>query len=555
MSGAPALAPADGLDTSKVLALANALRIERRLDAAVVLFEHLLALDPADEGAMGGLVLALGAAGRTLEALHRLMAMKRLRPDLDTLLSMIREQSLPAVAKYNAHLEAGEIEEAERYAAALADLVPRGEPMLSAALTCNLALGRAEEAARYARALLDVDPDHAAARAVLAQATPIAPAASEHPLVRLRDLHDAASAILCRPLDLEAAAEAERLRQAGLAVRVDAPDGSEWKAWELHYRMLLEAIDLPAVFAPTPEALPEPELAFADAAGAPLDGWPAIRARAETLGARCIFFAAADEAYVELYARWYALSVLKYCDVPCLVVIHVIGGAGRLGEVAGKVGIDDERLAFSADGFDIAAVTTRCYDAPPKGEASKPLAHLQSVRFLRLGALMAQLERPVFVSDIDLLLQRGVADLMERCAGADLGLNENDFSPNAGSRLTANLLLANPTPNAATFVRFLSNYLARMLARPQVTRWIDQLALVMARQHLQVHGQAGGLAYFDTASDINNVMYPSYHAEHPFRFLSLFHGFDTSSLENNPRVLGEAATPAPRRKAKKAMAK
>jgi hypothetical protein len=35
-------------------------------------------------------------------------------------------------------------------------------------------------------------------------------------------------------------------------------------------------------------------------------------------------------------------------------------------------------------------------------------------------------------------------------------------------------------------------------------------------------------------------MYPSYQ-EHPFRFLSLFHGFDTSSLED-PRVLsGEAA--------------
>jgi len=33
-------------------------------------------------------------------------------------------------------------------------------------------------------------------------------------------------------------------------------------------------------------------------------------------------------------------------------------------------------------------------------------------------------------------------------------------------------------------------------------------------------------------------MYPSYQA-HPFRFLSLFHGFDTSSLEHDPRVLGE----------------
>jgi hypothetical protein len=35
-------------------------------------------------------------------------------------------------------------------------------------------------------------------------------------------------------------------------------------------------------------------------------------------------------------------------------------------------------------------------------------------------------------------------------------------------------------------------------------------------------------------------MYPSYQ-EHPFRFLSLYHGFDTSSLEHNPKVLGRDA--------------
>jgi hypothetical protein len=41
-------------------------------------------------------------------------------------------------------------------------------------------------------------------------------------------------------------------------------------------------------------------------------------------------------------------------------------------------------------------------------------------------------------------------------------------------------------------------------------------------------------------------MYPSYQ-EHPFRFLSLYHGFDTSSLEGDPRVLGEPAAKPTRR--------
>jgi hypothetical protein len=115
--------------------------------------------------------------------------------------------------------------------------------------------------------------------------------------------------------------------------------------------------------------------------------------------------------------------------------------------------------------------------------------------------------------------------------------NENELSLNAGSRLTANLVLVNPTPNAALLLRFLRNYLDRVLAEPAITRWIDQLALVLARHHLALHGDHPRIEYFDTASDINNVMYTSYQ-EHPFRFLSLYHGFDTSSLEGDIRVAG-----------------
>jgi hypothetical protein len=216
--------------------------------------------------------------------------------------------------------------------------------------------------------------------------------------------------------------------------------------------------------------------------------------------------------------------------VPCLVVVHVIGGMKDLKAVAKSLGITDKRLVFAGDAFDAAAVTTKCYDAPPKGLSAKPIAHFQSVRFLRLGALLQKLDLPVFVSDIDLLLQRGVADLLERCANDDVVLNENGASMHAGSRLTANLLLVNPTENAARFLRFLRASLERALSGAEVSRWIDQLALLLARHHLWLRGDAARIGYFDTNTDINNVMYPSYQ-ENPFRFLSLYHGFDTSSLE------------------------
>jgi hypothetical protein len=199
--------------------------------------------------------------------------------------------------------------------------------------------------------------------------------------------------------------------------------------------------------------------------------------------------------------------------------------------------VTDERLVFMACDFDPARATTRIYDAPPKTWIEKPVAHLQSVRFLRLGALLKHLKRPVFVSDIDLLLQRGVADLLEAHDHRDVVLNENEVTFNAGSRLTANLLLVNPTPNGAVFVNALASYLEDRLSRPFVTRWIDQVGLTLARHNLQANAPGAQIGYFDTRSDINNLMYPSYQ-EHPYRFFSLFHGFDTSSLERDPRVLG-----------------
>jgi hypothetical protein len=146
----------------------------------------------------------------------------------------------------------------------------------------------------------------------------------------------------------------------------------------------------------------------------------------------------------------------------------------------------------------------------------------------------------MFVSDIDLLLQRGVADLLAQHADRDLVLNENLVSKAAASHITANLLLLHPTANTAVFLRFLRAYLERALARPEVTRWVDQLGLVLAWHHLTLRCPDARIGYFDTKSDINNVIYPSYR-EHPFRFLSLYHGFDTSSLENNPQVLGGGA--------------
>lgn len=469
-----------------------------------------------------------------------------------------RARAIALVEAFNRHLAAGEVDRAEACAATLADMAPDNQDMLAAALACNQSLGRSEKVADYAAKLVALDPGHVAARTALAElcqargdvegeichriALALSPKNELHPLMRLRDLHDTASAVLRQAPSAMGAAQVAQLASAARDLTVGAPEGSELALWEKHYRLMMEAMDLEAAFGPTPASPVEPKSRFFSASGEWL-GREGLHGAAERLGARAVFFAAADRAYVDLYARWYALSILSHADVPSLVIIHVIGGAGELEAAAASVGIKDERLIFTGDQFDAGAVTTHCYDAPPKGRSAKPLAHFQSVRFQRLGNLLAILRLPVFVSDIDLLLQRGVSDLLERCSSADVVLNENELSAHAGSRLTANLVLVRPTANADTFLRYLGAYLTHALAQPEVTRWIDQMGLLFARAHLLVRGDRPRVEYFDTHSDINNIMYQSYQ-ENPFRFLSLYHGFDLSSLQAYAETLrAEAKSP------------
>jgi hypothetical protein len=519
----------------------------------LLLLEHLDETHPGDAETLRPLVKMLSAEGQTLDAIEKLVKWKSATTDTEALLGEIQSQVPAAIQGFNDRLAAREIEKAERYASALVALIPRNIALLDAALSCNLALGRKGKAAQYAATLLSLDASHTAARSLLAEcpdksdgedseiedrmALALAAKSDIHPLIRLRDMHDAVSAILCRPLTSRGVEQMEQLLKAAKEIGIDGLDDSEWEGWAKHYRLLLDAVDLPAVQGATPAMAREPKNELMTSSGVPLN-WLELRASAARLGAEAVFFAAADREYVDLYARWYIKSVLKHCDVPCLVILHVIGGAGDLREVVKSVGIRDKRLIFSGDRFDAKGVTTECYDSPPKGRIAKPVAHLQSIRFLRLGSFVRKLKLPVFVSDIDLLLQRGVKDLLERSAHADVVLNENAESKNAGSRLTANLLLVNPTDNAALFLRFLRSYLERALSKSEVTRWIDQFGLMLARHHLSLRANNPRIDYFDTTKDINNVMYTSYR-EHPFRFLSLYHGFDTSSLEDNPKVLGE----------------
>lgn len=464
-----------------------------------------------------------------LERLKTLLALKARGVHPEVLLGALRVVLNPALARFNELAGAGNMNAAVLYADALADLLPGNPAVLNAAISCNTALGRHPRSAQLAAMLAAVQPAEVPAAAASAEAQP-----DIHPLIRLRDLHDEAGALLCGPLDSECAGRIGALKTAAAALQVPVPDESEWAQWEKHYRLSLEAMDPSDIFKPTPKPSQGGKVALADCAGKKID-WGRLQAAAGGLRAKAIFFAAADRPYVELYGRTYIESILEHSDVSSMVVLHVIGGAKELPDIAASLGISSNRLFLSGDAFDAGAVKTRCFDTPPKGLSGAPIAHFQSARFLRVGALLQKMQLPVFVSDIDLVLQRGVKDLMRQFSDQDLVLNENRHSVSVGSRYTANLLLLNPTANTAIFLRFLQGYLEKSLAAPEVSRWIDQFGLLMARHHLMQRRADARIGYFDVKSDINNVIYTKYQA-HPYRFLSLFHGFDMSSLPQRPKA-------------------
>src|SRR5262249_8370427 len=133
-----------------------------------------------------------------------------------------------------------------------------------------------------------------------------APSNDAHPLIRLRDLHDLLGIILCEELDGKSLKQAEQLLDAARHVHVDVPAGSELEGWLKHYRLALDAIDLPAIGGRTPEPS-EWNVELATSSGRALD-WAKVQAASKRLGAKAIFFAAADRKYVDLYARWYVNS-------------------------------------------------------------------------------------------------------------------------------------------------------------------------------------------------------------------------------------------------------
>ncbi len=443
------------------------------------------------------------------------------------------------LARFRALHAAGDLDGAERIAARLVSLLPGRLDLLQAALACNLGLGRARRAQRFARQVLPFAPAHPLAHLALVDGhaargdraaeeasrrhVAMAPAGALHPIRHLHDAHRALSLMLARPCDAQAARHAAELATMARAVGAERLAEESQRHWARHYRCLVMAAD-PALLAPGAAAAALGELPLRAGTGQRL-GWAGLRRRPAWREAAVTFLVAADERYLRLYGRAYLGSVLRRADVACMVCVHVIGGAAKLPELAAELGVSDPRVFFTGDDFAAGGVTTLCHDSD--GPRALPVAHFQSLRFAMAERMLLATGRPVIISDIDVLLQRGVADLLVAHQGVDVVLNRNAQSESFGSHITANLVLLMPSVGGRAFAHTLRSYLENALAGAEVSRWIDQCGLQMAWWQSAAQGTRFG--WFDTMSDINNVIYPRW-APNPFRFLSLYHGFEMASL-------------------------
>lgn len=185
MTQVPTAVAASAMDAeiSDLVAIADLLRREGRTAMALPILKMLARLHPGRDAIRLALVRTFSELGMTFEAIAELNLLKQ-RSANTGVLAAIQAEARVAIEKFNACLARNEPVEAERYAAALAELLPQHTPSLQAAMTCNVALGRTAEAVKYARTILMLEPQNAEVQKLLAsllnppgaQAAPVAAA-------------------------------------------------------------------------------------------------------------------------------------------------------------------------------------------------------------------------------------------------------------------------------------------------------------------------------------------------------------------------------------------
>lgn len=544
-----------------VVRVASFLRRDRQPQRALALYHHILSLEPDHIDALHGLAVTAREMRLVDEMTDALCRLKPLTPANSSMNADIATLGLGVFAAFLRYQEAHEEKEALRVLAKLLVIYPHKPLVLEHAITLFSSTGDRKQAIECAKTLLNIEPDHTLAyqtmvehchhppyiqqEIVRAVTTVYQTDETAHPTLRLQRIYQAVGVLISTHWTSEHITILNALIALANTVvhaRTVPKEDPVYHGF-MFYRATLTSLRLPALLQPAPPPEPWPAIRFISSDGHLLDA-RSRRAKAASQQAEMVFFSAADPLYVVRYGKHFLSALFARCDVPFLVVIHIIGGIHRLEEIAARVGVQDERLLYSADDFDPDSVQRITYDVHRAASRELSLVvYYQSARFLWLGHILEQFALPVLVADIDQWLQRGMRDLVDRISDQDIVFHEAHGNYQLGSRLIANLLWVQPTDPGLTFARFLRYYLNEGLKHAEQVGFgayfTDQNALVMARHHMLQGDTPSRLHTFEQL-DINVGMYKTY-THNPFRFLSLYTGFDLASLPD----LGDDAPPGP----------
>ncbi|MGO9486367.1 MAG: FkbM family methyltransferase [Rhodomicrobium sp.] len=539
-----------------VLSVAGALLSEGRAGEALSLYNHVLALDPANSASLSGSAQALSVEENVTGALRRLAALRDKTADLSGLVPKIAETMSLAIARFNELLGHGDLISAAETIDAMIALMPRETSFLSNAMVLAKKLGRWDRVSNYASILLAVDPQSLHAHGYMVEAAKARgdlDGEREHQQV-LQEKIDNILFLQNTYRQISTTLFGETAPE-GLQLVGDLIDKS--KTYSIppctppvlasltYYRVALDCLDVAAIAAPTPKTASWAPLVRAGAkGGGRAINQSGLRRIAEEQKAEAIFFVAADRVYMEKYFPTFAKSIINRADINFLLVVLICGDADNMKETVSSINIHDPRIVYISEKDD--AVTVNNYYKPEFGEKNSRKTYYQCARFLWLEYLMGAFNLPIMILDIDALLQGSAKSLLERYRDADVALNKNS-EENAGARYTANLVLVNPSDRARVFARFLRGYLTKLLTREDADGFGDQVALLMAEKHLMYHDSAARMQYLDYY-DINNIMYNNgdynVHSGDISRyiFFALYGSNGDSALSLMDKITSDAAT-------------
>ncbi len=188
------------------------------------------------------------------------------------------------------------------------------------------------------------------------------------------------------------------------------------------------------------------------------------------------------------------LHSLERMEVPIDVQVHVMGGGEAVWRdmAAGLDRFRHARVAFSAEDpgpFAVGLTNVRLY--------------CHAIRFVRLFQAVARTQRPTWVFDVDVFVQRDPRPLLGRLAAFDVSIRTNPCLLTPPGRLAGNLVGISPTARGLEYARRVAAYILHWKEAGTWAFGIDQVALDSAYVHMDRTGLAPK-THFQGRADASN---------------------------------------------------